>query len=391
MENKQETLPSETWCVLPWQGAVIQPWGDVQACCYIDTVRNSNVSDYANTPALLDLKTQLLSGQRPKACAPCWRNEAHGMPSWRQEKNDQIGDRTTLDQKSDVTYWIPDYLEIYISNKCNSKCRMCKPKWSTAWFADYEDPIVKEIFAYDAELETKVVRYNHLSTDQMDQIVDILSKKQTDTTLSLRGGEPFYAEECRYIMEAVLAIGKQDRVHIDISTNGTINDSSFLKLLRRFKSVKLGISIDGSGDLNSYIRGNPTEIGQIYNNVRSYLTLDNIVNLHISNTVQIYNAFDNIALKTQTEEHLGFLPKFDDRLLFNPRHLKLHILPEQYKQHIDNDTFKTAAFTENEDRVLLNKWARWTNALDRLRGESIASIEPRLGTLMDMYMEKSNA
>jgi organic radical activating enzyme len=386
MTSEPFNLPSNTWCALPWQGAVIQPWGDVQACCYLDSVRSNNIFEYSSLASLRDLKDQLLSGQRPKACSVCWRNEDQGLPSWRQEKNQQIGDRITYAEKSDIDHWLPDYLEIYISNKCNSKCRMCKPKLSTAWFADYDDPEVKEIFAYNAELEAKVMRYNHLSTDQLDQIVDMISKKQTVTTLSLRGGEPFYAEESRYLMEAILKIGRQDIVDIDISTNATISDSSFLELLSRFKSVKLGISIDGSGDLNSYIRGNPTEIDELYSNVRSYLQMNNIDGLHISNTVQIYNMFDNSALKQQTEQQLGFLPKFDDRLLFNPMHLKLHILPDEYKKLIDNDTLQNAAHTEKENANLLKKWANWTAALDRVRGESIGSIEPRLGRLLDSYL-----
>ena len=369
---------SESWCALPWQGVVLQPWGDAQVCCLVDSIRQPSIREYIESPELKVLKQSMLDGKKPPECNVCWKNEANGLTSWRQRKNKQFSYLTSLEQKKDVSYHSLDYIELYISNKCNSKCRMCKPKWSTAWIPEYKDPIVKSIFNYSPEVEKTVVKYNHLSTDVLDDIVDRINNKDTHTYLSLRGGEPCYAEETFHVLSK---IKNPSNVSIDLTTNGTVVNKNILDTLSKFKGILLGLSIDASEGLNQYIRGNDTPNSVLIENIKQYLNLPNIDSFFISNTIMIYNAFDNFKMKSQLELALGFVPMYDDKILYHPAHLKIHILPNEIKKEILNQEISTAAFTGQENIELLKKWYIFTKRIDELRKQSIVDMVPELRTM----------
>ena len=369
---------SDTWCAMPWQGVVLQPWGDAQVCCLVDSVRKNTVDEYVQSEELRSLKQAMLNGEKPQACNVCWKNEQQGLSSWRQQKNEQFAHLTSEAQKADISYHSTDYIELYISNKCNSKCRMCKPKWSTAWIPEYKDPVIKSIFNYSPEVEKQVVRYNHLSNDVLDDLADRINSKRSHTYLCLRGGEPCYAEETFYLLSK---INNPSNVSLDLTTNGTIVNSDILRLFSKFKGILLGVSIDASEGLNQYIRGNNTSNGTIIDNMKQYLNLPNIDSFFISNTIMIYNAFDNYKMKTQLEQLLQFTPHYDDKILYHPAHLKIHILPDNIKAQISNYSSRTAARMEHEDQALLAKFCTFTNRIDQLRNQNLLDLVPQLTPL----------
>lgn len=381
------TLPSDTWCVLPWAGSCVQPWGHVQPCVYRDDLGTTSFVEQHSNEALLDLRKSMLAGERPELCSACWKHEIVGLTSPRQYANRAIADRLSLIEKSNPNYYKPRYFELYINNKCNSKCRICKPKFSTAWIPEYEsDPEIRSLFNYTDEIEKLVVKYNHINTEQIHELVDIVSATIGLTTLKLLGGEPFYSEQIQYLLECVLARGSADKVRLVMNTNGLINNPTMSKLIGKFHSLYLMISIDASGKLNNYIRGTKVPSAKIYENIRSWLKIPTLDGIEIANTVGILNAFDNRALKAEVNQALGMMPIFSDKLLFKPGHLKLHIMPDEYKHYIDHDGFRTAAFTEQENKKLLAKWAKWTTVLDKSRKESIHDLDPRLGRLYDKIL-----
>lgn len=371
---------NKTWCSLPWQGIVIQPWGKIQTCCYTDDVSGNNIKEYLQSQKLNELKKQMLDNTQPSVCNVCWKTELSKNKSWRQKKNLQLQQYITKDQANDIGYYSFDYIELYISNKCNSKCRMCKPKWSTYWFSDYKDPIIKEIFNYSEELEKSVVKYNKISKELLEELLEIINRKKTPTTISLRGGEPCYAEETYFLLEN---IKNKKLINLDLTTNGTIVNKSLLDLLKQFKSIHLGVSIDASDKLNIYIRGNKTPIKKIIENTKSFLELDNICNFFVSNTIMIYNIFDNKILKNDVSQHLGFLPFFDDKFLFNPMHLKCSILPNFVQNYIEEDFIKKFIIQDASNSELIKKWVKYTIQLDKLRNESLIEIEPKFKILYD--------
>lgn len=379
-------MESKSWCSLPWQGIIIQPWGKVQMCCYTDNVSADTIGSYLQSTELKEIKKQMIAGERPSACSVCWKTEAQNKQSWRQKKNIQLQDQINLADAQNIDYQSIDYIELYISNKCNSKCRMCKPKWSTYWFSDYKDPVIKSIFNYSKEIEDTVVKYNSLSKDVLDELIHIINAKSNYTTISLRGGEPCYAEETFYLLEN---IKNKNKVKLDLTTNGTIVNNELIHLLNQFHSVYLGVSIDGSDKLNRYIRGNKTPLDKILENTKVFLNIKNISNFFISNTIMIYNIFDNAQLKESIKDKLEFLPEFDDKFLFNPMHLKCSILPNFLSDNVDTLFIKKFIQQENDKTELLKKWLIYTKQLDKLRNESLLDIEPRFSVLYE-YIESKN-
>ena len=166
-----------------------------------------------------------------------------------------------------------------------------------------------------------------------------------------------------------------------MTTNGTIVNKNLLLLLKQFKDIHLGVSIDATDKLNQYIRGNNTPIQKLFENTIEFLTLQNIKYFFISNIIMIYNTFDNQNLKAACKVGLNFEPNYDDKFLFNPMHLKSHILPKNMKEMIKTDWIKKSIIKNESDSHLISKWRTWTQQLDSIRNESLVKIEPLFSEL----------
>jgi glutamate-1-semialdehyde 2,1-aminomutase len=107
-----------------------------------------------------------------------------------------------------------------------------------------------------------------------------------------------------------------------ITTNGTTHSGELSSLLAHFSSVELGISVDGLGALQEYIRF-PSKWDALKRNISSFQK--DKVPISIRPTAQAYNAFGllDVARWCDTNGIRCVL----DNILLAPEYLSLDMLP----------------------------------------------------------------
>ena len=129
----------------PFTGLATREDGAVKVCCRshpIGFIQDAPLEYHWNSETMTRIRRQVLIGERPKECAPCFSLEDQGVESLRQRHIAGVipESRITLypdavsNMRHDFTmpFEIPT-MEIKLNNLCNLKCRMCNPLDSTSW------------------------------------------------------------------------------------------------------------------------------------------------------------------------------------------------------------------------------------------------------------------
>lgn len=267
-------MKNKSFCALPWIGIAVDPNGTVRPCCQFDTSNlpkdfNVNHLDIMNHEFLNDVRKKMIAGEPVSNCNKCYRDEEAKNFSLRLTINDEV-DRLYRSLYN-TGFQIPDnpittYLDLDISNTCNLKCRMCSPRYSTAWYPDAQKlglPIPKGIISHDSFLEN----------------INLKSLK----VIKLSGGEALLDQ---HSIIKILNQTKIEELSLYIVTNlTTLPTEEFLEVLKKCKKVTFWCSIDAYGHLNDFIRkGSKWE--QIVSNLNWYYDNFEVI---INSVVSIYN------------------------------------------------------------------------------------------------------
>jgi sulfatase maturation enzyme AslB (radical SAM superfamily) len=206
----------------------------------------------------------MLAGNKIDNCKTCYRDEASGVESLRQQS-------LKFYQPTDIEPQPLKQLEVSFDNLCNLACVMCSEEFSTKWQTEkftHRNLVAKGITAHE---------FDYTSWD--------LTKV---THLKIIGGEPMMSQE-----KFIKLLRQFDLTQLDIAvtTNGTILPNTDLKtLLERCKSVSYKVSLDGIGDVNDWIRW-PSKFSIIENNINTLEQwwADTAINLQFHTVIGIYN------------------------------------------------------------------------------------------------------
>ena len=108
--------------------------------------------------------------------------------------------------------------------------------------------------------------------------------------VSLKGGEPMLNADVPALLQHLEERGVLGKVTVFVVTNGTTLDQQVLALLARAKQVALCVSVDGHGDLQTYIRHGASDLATIEHNLAVYAAVPNFV-LDRNTAVMAYNVF----------------------------------------------------------------------------------------------------
>ena len=189
-------------------------------------------------------------------------------------------------------------VELQIDDDCNAACLICGA-WNSSTWRQYEERTLKGKTYPSYKWKTTV--------DERISVVKDLVSFDSVKQLHFFGGEPFNTDTQLTFLKL---IEHPESVNIIYITNGSIFPcSETIELWKRFKSVHIGISIDGVGDHFNYLRW-PLQWHQIENNLKKYveLAVDNIT-INSSFTVTPFNIF-YIDRYTQWAEE--FSMKYDN-------------------------------------------------------------------------------
>ena len=450
---------SKTWCPLPWIHQDINTNGRIRVCCpssvsktggYLKkedgTLYNSAVDDLEsarNSPTLKRIRSEMLKGLPPAACVRCRKEEAEGVLSKRLHRTNAYKNIISFEKAKELTdedgtinpseIPVRDY-DLRLGNRCNLKCRMCGPTASDSWYSDFvkisgdtfkdsDGTKIKFVKSKNGSLKMEGACYDWFHFPVFwKQIKKVISDVRC---LHIVGGEPLLIDKHYELLDLIVKHGSPNETIIEYNTNLTFLPKKAFEMWKRFKKILIGVSIDGYGPLNNYIRY-PSRFERIEKNLSKIdQSLDN-AQIWIATTVNAYNIFhlpDLIEWKLR-KRFLKVNPERSDspliipHLLHTPPFLSIKALPPGYKNQVKEkfdrflaqfpDLLRELEIPETRHeklnlslQKLLNSYGnymtsedyshlipdfrKYTSDLDKIRDEKLQDVLPELHNSLRDY------
>ena len=446
-----------TFCPLPWNSINLRNNGDLRICCNTNsyspkrgimtkedgTPYNAGKDDWneaRNAELLKEVRVSMMKGEWHPECTRCKKEEESGMRSRREYENDDWGkysgdislekmlpiteeDGTLDTSKQDI-----EFMDIRYGNFCNLKCRMCGPTDSHKWYDDFVKTTGRT--HYKDTHETIQLTKNAKGkwhTDQYDWFQDNdiywdnFEKYAPDAKkLYIVGGEPLIIDEHQESLERLVASGKAGKIQLEYNTNLTMVPDRLVHLWEQFKQIRIGVSIDGIGDVFNYQR-TPAKFDAVYKNM---MTLQNNERINLKawfaytvTPMNVFHTADFMKWKL-TESGLdkfnpitGPRPVITHHMCHSPKYYNVKVLPqylkdqvaEHYQEHKDwvlttdfsgkvKDNFikvltgiEKFMMSEDYSKEHLEPFIYTTKKLDELRKQNILDIVPQYKELFNAH------
>lgn len=364
------TVDDSTFCIMPFIHTSTTTNGDFRLCC-----RSTRVWDIQNIP-LRDLwnhrkyktvRNNLANGVKDTHCNACWKMEQKGIISLRQSQNfERLSEYAHIvDEwyRTELVPWSIPIVEFKLSNLCNLKCRMCWPKDSTPWLQDWDS--VKHIYdAGEQEYINGIIDSNDMRRKPVLNLFESHAKFVRDLyeiiddikEFEFAGGEPLM-DPLHYNM--LERIKDPSKVILKYSTNLTDLEAkkgrNIVELWKKFKAVRLTISIDGYDELNAYIRH-----GSVWEDIKNNIAYvkkelgDKLDYIKASTCISALNAEYLLETHDAIKEDFGIM--WHTSRLQWPSFLHANVLPvdrlEKAKEKLVN---RFESMTENDIMEINNK------------------------------------
>lgn len=272
------------YCIMPFASIRIEDAVNIEStrikpCCHFkDNTVFDSLDHYLESSVLSELQEHLLTQDTlPAGCGYCAEVESKNQLSVRQLRNKYFKD--TIQPRTQI-----QYLDIFPSNVCNLNCIMCLPKFSSSIAAE------QKILGNVTEI------YNF---DETDFVIDIINKINDLKSISIAGGEFFYAKHSLKILKAIQQSNITD---VKITTNATVCDDRHIAILKTFKNLELRFSIDGTGSTYEFIRY-PADWSLVQSNILKFQQQLPDAHLETLNVFQPLNVFDQFNWITWANTH----------------------------------------------------------------------------------------
>ncbi|MCB0386302.1 MAG: twitch domain-containing radical SAM protein, partial [Bdellovibrionales bacterium] len=302
-----------TWCPMPWMFHYVRTNGDYRVCCHqiqakavvrsedgrTMNVKTHSVEEFRNSAEIQEMREQLLDDEWPESCKNCRTEEEAGLISRRQTEARRWSPVLTEGQCRQSS--LPPVLgmELRLGNKCNLKCRMCHPRFSSAWYQDFVSLWGNKYPEYGKEIEilrdgrgdwtTLNVSYDWpLDQEAWRRLMPLLEGVRY---IYISGGEPLLIEDHFKLLEKIISLGRAKEVTIEMASNLTVVPVKALELWPHFKRVGISASFDGVGGVNDYIRF-PSKWENVERNLHTLNNLGEPVELWVQPCVQALNVLD---------------------------------------------------------------------------------------------------
>ena len=331
----------------PFTGLATREDGAVKVCCRsapIGFIQESSLEEIWNNDSMREVRRQVLCGERPEVCKPCFDLEDQGVESLRQRHINGIIPEArinlypnALDQLNDnyiMPFEIPT-MEIKLNNLCNLKCRMCHPMDSTAW-NDWSE--VKDLYNKEGNfLPDKIIKLNLERKPFLD------SFENTDNWWSsfekllphfrrveFAGGEPLMDPQHYRILDMLKPYGKN--IEIKYATNGTTLGISKGRTIHDywpyFQSVAVNVSLDGIHDVYNHIRTN-SNFSEVEKNIKEIQTIPNVSRVVGAFTAQAGNILQAAECIDYFINEMNIV--FYSHRVSYPNVLSAQVLPQELK------------------------------------------------------------
>jgi len=386
---------SKTHCVMPHKALALQNNGDFCVCNLnnmsfetktreVMYVHNTSLKDAWNSHTRKMLAAALDRDQELPACSSCFDLEKSGGSSSRKAFVSKFGSLPTLTTQPQVFILKP-------GNTCNLACRMCNPATSSGWYRDaYQLALKNENFAgtaneYSQTFEHIRNSFNRDNTEFWETFVEWLPNM---VFVDIYGGEPFLTPALFDALERVANAGQSQNTSLQLHTNITIFNSRYLEILSKFKSVKIGLSVDSDRPEElEYIRY-PVQATVVFDNLKKFKQITNNyknITVGICITVTPLNVLHISRIKQKLNQ---YLPAYLN-IVTSPGEYDIRHIPLSVRKIIAKNNSSIANFimqTVPGCDVYWPKFWQHTKDLDQLRGQSFEDTFPEFYELIKTYV-----
>jgi hypothetical protein len=288
------------------------------------------LNDITNTSKFNNIRKQMMNGEFPSVCQKCYKYEQGGVESKRIESNKKFEEfiekcftNTNEDGSlKDVNY---NYVELRLGTVCNLKCVTCNPFSSNRWNEDIHSfkGTQFENDYFKCDIRTEWFR-DHSFYDELYTKCNKLKE------IWINGGEPTLIREHGYFLEKFISDGTSGNVDLHYSINMTAVPDKFIEIWKKFRKVRIHLSIDDLEERNDYIR-HGSSWGQILENFKKIVEYKDIFNLEVCQTVSAYNVFNIDNFKKFT---LDYDLVISHNYVHYPSFQQVNIIPDDMKTEI---------------------------------------------------------
>jgi sulfatase maturation enzyme AslB (radical SAM superfamily) len=332
----------------PFTGLATREDGAIKICCRsqpISWIQEESLENAWNNENMQRIRRQVLRGERPPECQPCFDLEDQGVESLRQrhiagvipEARINLYPNAVKQMDHDFTmpFEIPT-IEIKLNNLCNLKCRMCNPLDSTSW-QDWEEvkPFYEKEKNYLVPTVSKLVRRpgQYIGPfDDTDNWWNSFEKLLPHfRRVEFAGGEPLMDPQHYKILDMLKPYG--NNIELKYATNGTTigikNSRTIHDYWPYFRSVAVNVSIDGIHSVYNYIRTN-SDFSAVEKNVKIFKSFPNVSRVVGAFTAQAGNIL-------QAAECIDYFINEMDIVFYShrvsyPNVLSAQVLPRELKE-----------------------------------------------------------
>jgi hypothetical protein len=442
----------ETFCPLPWISLSLRNDGQYRVCCPANQSEGKGLltaddgralradSDFyaevRNAPLMRSVRRAMNRGEWHSSCKRCFDEEKSGVKSRRLIEKEIWKERITAEQAYPLTHadgtlnGVPvQHMDLRFGNRCNLKCRSCNPTESAKWLGDhfeiwgpsYNESTYKVTIEKGADGEFSVTPNPYDWHDSPFFWRELETHLPAVKLIYFAGGEPLLIDRHFEFLEKCVSSGRAGEITIEYNTNLTLLPKNALELWRKFKKVHFGVSVDGVGRVNDYIR-HPSKWENVERNLRILDQAPGNFVVWLAPTVMAYNILhlpDLLIWKMRQKfERVNSsleYPLVSAHPLHGPPFLNVQMFLSEEKARIENRlreelprvlsevrlTYrrepKMLAAAEAQAREILEgyirfmwaadlsqyreKFAHYTRALDRLRGQSLEEALPELHSI----------
>jgi len=207
---------------------------------------------------MIPIRQQFLKGELPAGCVECTQMEQHNKVSGRQKQLLKVGVRLEMFEKTLVlspwvdefsrggeTAQLPQDWQIDLGNYCNGACVFCTPHSSSRLATEFKKiGIASETPAPNWTDDPVLVQ----------RFVDTLTASPNIQYLHFIGGETLITPAFKTILEALIQAGLHHTATIGFTTNLGVWRDDIVDLLKQFRGVNLGMSVESFKIINDYVR-----------------------------------------------------------------------------------------------------------------------------------------
>jgi MoaA/NifB/PqqE/SkfB family radical SAM enzyme len=378
----------KTFCVAPWYSVEVRSDKRISPCCKFKPFKNYDYKDiehYFNSDELNQVRKDLLTGIKNKHCAKCWRDEAHGLDSFRlisnrtifKNKRDDIERQIRNPKSSNIISF-----DLTLGNLCNLKCTMCTPELSSQILAEANlNPELKGRFQKNYDQKDfdwpKTEDFVQWCYRYLPQSIDI----------KFTGGEPFIIPWIPDVLERI-PDSQKEKCILHFTSNLTVLNDKLIESFHKFKEVWISVSVEGIDQTHEYVRyGHSWQ--RLVNNIKHLRDrkIQNLI-LKINHVVQT-PSYHSLVPMVNFFDDLGIL--IHPILLDTPKHFHISSLTEEAKKRFLHETegysginqdfikFVRAVSVQHmqQNLDLTQECVRHLEQLDRARKNSHETIIPK--------------